>query len=191
VIERITQDNCVGPARYGHEFRYRLAAGFIERGDTVLDAACGTGYGYQVLRDLGSLGDYIGVDRLPKEEVEVPFSRTDLHRTIAILVGMGVEYLDEDLTTWFPSWDFDVFLGFETIEHLLNYRNYIDIAHQAGKWVILSTPVVPTLHLNPHHVHDFASGDLQKLFEDEEWEHYQTVQQPSELSEITILRRRT
>ena len=177
MIERITQDNCVGPARYGHEFRYRLAAGFIERGDTVLDAACGTGYGYQVLRDLGSLSlvDYIGVDRLPKEEVEIPFSR----------------YLDEDLTTWFPSWDFDVFLGFETIEHLPNYRNYIDIAHQAGKWVILSTPVVPTLHLNPHHVHDFASGDLQKLFEDEEWEHYQTVQQPSELSEITILRRRT
>ena len=179
MIERITQDNCVGSGRYGHEFRYRLAAGFIERGDTVLDAACGTGYGYKILNNAGNMGYYVGVDRFLWEETEIPPHLT------------RITYINSDLETWFPSWDFDVFLGFETIEHLSNYRNYIDITHQAGKWVILSTPVVPTLHLNPHHVHDFASGDLQKLFEDEEWEHYQTVQQPSELSEITILRRRT
>lgn len=174
-MERITRANCVGPARYGHEFRYRLAAGFVRPGDWVLDAACGTGYGYWLLHEChgGGFGEYIGVDKSFPDGLEMKNLQTG------------------DLESWVPPWDFDVFLGFETIEHLANYDHYVRLAQDARKWILVSTPVVATLHLNPWHVHDFEPGQLREIFENEEWEHYQTVQQPSELSEIVVLRRRT
>jgi trans-aconitate methyltransferase len=174
-MERITATDPVGPARYGHEFRYHLAAGFIAPTDSVLDAACGTGYGFKILKRHGMGNAYVGVDRIDLAETEL----ADLF------------YVKADLKTWFPAWGSDVFLGFETIEHLSDYSNYIDVAHQVNKWIILSTPVVPTVHVNPSHVHDFIPGQLREMFQNEDWEHYQTVQQPSELSEIVILRRRT
>lgn len=185
MYERITATDPSGPARYGHDFRYRLASGFIRSGDTVLDAACGTGYGPIVMGTFGY--DYLGVDQvrpsdLPTEE----WAGRD---------GV-IDWRIEDLTV--PSnylFDFaaeraDVFIGFETIEHLANCSNYIELAKSVKRWVIMSAPVVPTKHINPWHLHDFVPGQLQAMLEDEEWEHYQTVQQPSEVSEIVVMRRR-
>jgi SAM-dependent methyltransferase len=181
-MERITQDNCVGPARYGHEFRYRLAAGFMNHDVRVLDAACGTGYGYEILYNICGCEDfwYLGVDKSYPDNQELNSNSVKIY------------FAEADLSTpWLPNWSFDIFLGFETIEHLASHDNYVNIAHQAGKWILVSAPVVPTRHLNPHHVHDFIPGQLREMFQNEDWEHYQTVQQPSELSEIVILRRRT
>lgn len=183
MYERITATDPSGPARYGHDFRYHLAAGFIKTGYTVLDAACGTGYGPLVMGNFGYA--YLGVDRV---------TPTDLPTW-----GEYPNYIDwriEDLIA--PShWicDFaanrtDVFIGFETIEHLANYSNYIELAKSVEHWIIMSAPVVPTKHINPWHLHDFVPGQLQLLLEDENWEHYQTVQQPSEVSEIVVMRRR-
>lgn len=184
MYERITATDPSGPARYGHDFRYHLAAGFIKTGYTVLDAACGTGYGPLVMGNFGYYY-YLGVDQvkpvdLPEwEECTSPF-----------------DWKLEDLTT--PSdWLFEfaaeraeVFIGFETIEHLADYSNYIELAKSVNCWIVMSVPVVPTKHMNPWHLHDFVPGQLQLLLEDESWEHYQTVQQPSEYSEIVIMKRR-
>ncbi len=181
-MERITRANCVGPARYGHEFRYRLAAGFVEDGDTVLDAACGTGYGAALL----GLADmnYLGADSRVPPEGEFPYwpARDNFFQVDLQIWTPGMDF--------FPEEGFDVFLGFETIEHLANYDNYVQLAQGAREWILVSAPVVPTVSQNPHHVHDFEPGQLREIFENEEWEHYQTVQQPSELSEIVVLRRR-
>lgn len=176
MYERITASDPVGPARYGHDFRYRLAAGFISRNDCVVDAACGSGYGLSLL-DMPDV-DYYGADYW----MPIDFS----------VEGDGV-WLDVDLESWepSPSFLFDVFLGFETIEHLHDYTAYLALAKNARKWIIMSVPVVPTVGVNPYHHHDFVPGQLQALLEDENWEHYQTVQQPSEFSEIVVMRRRT
>lgn len=145
----------------GHLFRYMLASGFTVPGDVVVDAACGTGYGKALLRE-GV--EYIGIDN-------------------DATVGPSIQ---ADLCEWQPDFDFDVFLGFETIEHLIDYHAYVAAAKRARKWIVVSTPVVPTTHLNEHHLHNFAVGELASLFVDGEWSYFQGLLQPSELSEICI-----
>lgn len=189
MYERITATDPSGSARYGHDFRYHLAAGFIKTGYTVLDAACGTGYGPLVMGLFGY--DYLGVDQV--RPVDLPSNE---EWTEAGRYGTSVDWRIEDLCV--PSnylFDFaaeqaDVFIGFETIEHLADYSNYISLAKSVNRWIIMSAPVVPTKHMNPWHLHDFVPDQLQAMLEDEDWEHYQTVQQPSEVSEIVVMRRR-
>jgi SAM-dependent methyltransferase len=171
-VERITNP-FVGPDTYGHEFRYHLAKGFLRRGgtDVVLDAACGIGYGYDIMQPGPAF--YLGVDR------EQP---TACHGRTRVV----------DLQTWEPSlsFAFDMAVGFETIEHLADFSHYVEVLKQARRWILVSAPVIPTVGTNPYHLHDFAPGDLARIFEDEDWETYQVVQQPTELAEIAVFRRR-
>lgn len=169
MIERLVCGD--GMPREGHEFRYRLAAGFCE--GVVVDAACGTGYG----SDLLGAHSYVGVD-VGLDHLEVP--ENDWR-----------SFLEADLCSWEPDFGFDTFISFETIEHLADYTALIAAAKQAARWVVLSVPVVPTKHLNPFHLHDFKPGDLERLVVDDNWRHYQTVPQPSEMSEIAVFERRT
>src|SRR6185295_18778582 len=90
---------------------------------------------------------------------------------------------------WEPDFEFDVFVGFETIEHLPSYEAYVRASKRARRWISISTPVVPTTHLNPWHVHNFAPGELTSLFVDHEWSFFQSVLQPAELSEIYVFAR--
>lgn len=173
--ERMGPNEMHGSSLYGHLTRYRLAAGWLEPDDTVLDAACGTGYGSDVLLQRGDV-DYYGVDRNLDE----------------LIVGArhNRRFLRADLTTWQPDFRFDVFVGFETVEHLPDYRNYLHIAKQANRLMLLSVPVIPTVHMNPWHVHDFEPGELVGIVEDEHWQCIQSLGQPSEFSEIYIFTRR-
>lgn len=149
--------------RLGHEFRYRLAAGFCE--GTVLDAACGTGYGKRFL----TYDRYLGVDRAAP--FRAGFERADLH-------------------SWQPDFGFDTALSFETLEHLEDYSHFVSILKLARRFILASVPVVPTMDENPWHLHNFVPGDLERIFNDDVWEPYQVVLQPSEVSEIAVFRRR-
>lgn len=130
-----------GPVRDGHELRYRFAAGFVESGDRVVDAGCGTGYGKRILcrEDNG----YLGVDRNPPD---VTVHRADFE------TGEGLEV--------FAVWLFDVFVGLEIIEHLSDegVERFLAIARQARRWIVLSTPIVP--NANPFHKQQFTAGEL-------------------------------
>lgn len=134
--ERITDEH-QGEVRDLHEERYRIASWFTQPTDTVLDAACGTGYSRDILH-----GHWIGVD---KED----------------LCGNIVA----DLNTWQPTFHFDVFAGFETIEHLENPANYVEIAKRA-RIICLSTPIIPTKDRNPYHLQDFTRQEIEAMFED-------------------------
>jgi SAM-dependent methyltransferase len=173
IPERLA-DDMTGPERDGHEFRYFLARAFIRRADTVLDAACGTGYGSQILAPHGSGVRYLGVD------IEPVHAHT----------CMAHRFVEADLTTWDPSDPFDVGVSFETLEHVPDYHPLIATLKHSRKWIIASVPVVPTVGVNPFHCHDFVPGELAELFVDDDWELYQTLQQPSEVSEISVFRRR-
>jgi len=167
-VERI--DNPFqGSGTYGHEFRYHLAKGFVRhRLDVVLDAACGSGYGYMIMRP----HEYIGVDRVYP---------TFCPASCAIKA---------DLQTWEPERPFDVAIGFETLEHLGYFDHYVEVLKSAFCWILVSVPIVPTVGTNEFHVHDFKQGDLQLLFEDKDWETYQVLYQPAENSEIAVFKRR-
>jgi hypothetical protein len=171
--ERITPETD-GSSRDGHEFRYHLAAGFLSPGDVVVDAACGGGYGAEILQ-AGYGVTYFGVDR-------------DLSGLWVSPLASRV-FMQEDLTRWAPDFSYDVWVGFETIEHLDNYAHYLHMAKQARKWICVSVPVIPTVGINPWHKHDFRSSELPSLIEDEDWRLFQGLGQPSEFSEIYVFKR--
>lgn len=173
-MERIS---CTTPLneRYGHEFRYHVAAGFIQHGDVILDAACGIGYGAEILTARGGVM-YVGVD---KDITEVYLPTCE-----------NLNFIQIDLMYYYPSFKYDIFVGFETIEHLADYTHYIEIAKKARRLMFLSVPVIPTKHKNPYHLHDFEPGSLPGLIEDENWYLFQGVGQPSEFSEIYVFKRR-
>lgn len=162
--------------RRGHEIRYRMARGFIEPGDTVVDAACGAGYGADILTN-GLDIEYIGYDAFMPSKLK---NQSRDNR----------KFIKQDLCEFEIAIDPDVFVGFETIEHLTDYTTYVKSAKKSRKWIIVSAPIIPTKHINPYHLHDFQYGDLVRLFADHEWEEYQTIQQPTEFSEISIFRRK-
>lgn len=172
-MERI--DRNVTEGREGHEFRYRLAAGFAGRGSTVLDAACGTGYGSEMIAAVA--------DRVIGVDVSVG--------VVEAATRSNLFFYEIDLSEpWTPWFDYDVFVSFETIEHLTDSDSLVERAKQAGRWIIMSCPIVPTKHVNRFHVRDLVAGEMAGLIVDDVWRHYQTVQQPSESSEICVFERR-
>jgi hypothetical protein len=133
-----------------HRYRYSVAARFVRPGDVVLDAACGIGYG----RDALPKGvAWVGVDRRPPEG------------------GREV-----DLCTWVADLDYDVFVGLETIEHLDDLTVYVENAKRAKRAIVISTPIIPTVHFNEFHRRDFTRESLEALFVDDVWRvaHYET-----------------
>jgi len=142
--ERITSDKEFDDVRPSHELRYRIASGFVESQDRVLDAGCGEGYGSKFFNDCYK---YVGIDINP---VHCSINKFDLE----------TDSYKENL---------DVFIGFEIIEHLKDVSNFVKIAKQAEKWIIVSTPIIPTKHRNEYHLQDFTPKQIIDLFEDENW----------------------
>jgi hypothetical protein len=174
VVERVTPE-MFGRPTAGHEARYALAAGFLRPEDVVVDAACGIGYGALVL-DAHDDVTYYGVDR----DTSVVAVREHPQRT----------FIQADLDTWEPPFEFDVAVGFETLEHLENYRTYLGWARRARRFLILSVPIVPSKHANPFHVHDFERDDvIQLVTADDSWRLFQYFDQPWEHSCVYVFAR--
>lgn len=175
MTERMTKELIESPAGFGHLFRYRTAMGFVNEGDSVLDAACGIGYAVELLP---SNSKYTGIDLFHNHDMPV-------------IDNSNLQFIKADLGTWEMQVPFDVGISFETIEHVSDYDNLITQLKKAIKWIIVSVPTIPSKHFNPYHLHDFKSGDLLGLFEDDKWQHFQTVAQPSEFSEIAVFKNRS
>lgn len=159
----------------GHEARYALAAGFLRPGDIVVDAACGIGYGALLLDAHGDV-TYYGVDR----DTSVVAVKEHSRRT----------FIQADLQEWQPDFDFDVVVGFETIEHLEDYGMYLDWARRVKRFVIVSVPIVPTKDDNVFHFHDFKRDDIVQLVRaDGVWRLFQFFDQPWENSCVYVFAR--
>ena len=147
--ERITGEPGIGESMLIHEYRYRLAGKYTLDSDVVLDSASGTGFGEAFLK-----GKYIGVDRFDSGNNIV----ADLHY-------------------WIPDFEYDVFISFETIEHLVTYQQLVDNAKKAKRIIAVSAPITPTVikdrYGNPdirhYHVHDFTFEQLKNIFQDDTW----------------------
>ena len=169
-LERITGDrDADGPQWNLHVCRYRFAGGFTDDDDTVVDAACGTGYGSEYLR-----GAYVGVDQVRSDRPLRPGAR----RVVA------------DLHRWEPDFDYDVWIGLETIEHLPVIDHYIEMAKRAKRWIIVSTPIIPTTHFNHYHVRDFTEPEVVDLFADEHWTLFDVLHQQAAIYGLFAFERR-
>jgi 2-polyprenyl-3-methyl-5-hydroxy-6-metoxy-1,4-benzoquinol methylase len=152
----------------GHVYRYRLAAEWLNEGEKVLDAACGIGYGAQVIAETKRV-DYFGIDKFTPSVTFAPY-------------GNFMDGINLDL--WEPNTDWDVSVSFETLEHVEHPKRLADNLKKASRLVILSTPTRPSKHLNPYHLHDFTVDEVLAMFDDCELLHIED--QPEEWSHIFV-----
>lgn len=152
----------------GHCDRYRWAADKVMPGEVVNDVACGVGYGSEFLGH----AVYRGYDRpgVPDQSFSGEFFGSDL-----------------DDPQWRPE-QAEVSICFETLEHVADPAHLARVLMQTtNRAILVSVPVVPTSHMNGHHLHDFTRDDVPGLFPDfvvtEEWP------QPDELSHVWMFGR--
>ena len=115
VIERFSKGAWAAPwARHGHTARYEWASSFT-KGATVVDAACGTGYGSKCMLDNGAERVH-GFD-ISEEAVR---EARESHP------GERLSFEVADVTRLPLPDDFcDVFVSMETIEHLADERPFL------------------------------------------------------------------
>ncbi|MAZ67392.1 hypothetical protein CL652_01325 [bacterium] len=122
-----------------HKNRYLFASKYLKKGDSVLDFACGSGYGSLILAESGSSVTVVGYDI---DEKAIEFGRTQYQRE------------NMELTTDSPRKNFDVVIAFEYLEHVDDIQGaYDDLTRRAGRLVIASVPYHEKEGNNPHHKH--------------------------------------
>lgn len=148
------------PRADAHIIRYVLAADWIRPGDTVLDCACGLGYGTYTLSACSRGSQFIGIDI---DDNSINYAR-DLfgHDTHIRYESASASNLD-----FIPDNSVDIVISFETIEHLKDYHPFMNetarILKPDGRFIAS----VPNLWINdvgedpnPYHHHVF---DYEKL----------------------------
>ncbi len=138
-----------------HVTRY-LAVKPIVNSKTVLDIASGSGYGTKILAESAKF--VYGID---VNEVAVNYSRKNYaSKNTKYLVGNAETIPLEDNTV-------DVVVTFETIEHIKNYRKFLDEISRVLKpdgLLIISTPNdVEFAEGNHFHLHEFKYDELVAL----------------------------
>jgi SAM-dependent methyltransferase len=138
-----------------HLARYAWACGFVE-GRTVLDIACGVGYGCEMMRAAGA-SEVIGVD-VDLETVERASANA----------GPGLSFARADASRLpFADGRFDVATCFEMIEHVQNQSSVLAEARRVLRQdgvLLVSTPNRENHPQgNPHHVRELDAVEFEGL----------------------------
>lgn len=142
----------------GHLERYFFASRTAE--GTVLDAACGCGYGSKIMQDAGSF--VTGID-LEKEAIDY-----------ARKFYPGPEYFLADVTKYSGKYDWVV--SFETIEHLKDPLSALKQFRKSRR-LIVSTPNEEKYPFDPRkfvgdkfpHIRHFSPDELDGLLKEAGW----------------------
>lgn len=145
----------------GHIIRYVLATEFVQSGDTVLDCACGYGYGTYILSQLTNSKICFGVD-ITDEAIDYA-NESFCSNNLQFKKG------DAQQLNSFINNSIDFITSFETLEHIPDPEKFLMEAHRIlkpGGRIIVS---VPYKWLNekgedpsPYHLHTY---DWEKLKE--------------------------
>jgi 2-polyprenyl-3-methyl-5-hydroxy-6-metoxy-1,4-benzoquinol methylase len=140
-----------------HMARYRFAVERV-RGKTVLDVACGTGYGLAALQAMAKW--VVGVDLDPSA---VQCARLELHP------GGGEVILADATRIPFEDGHFDAVTSFETLEHLPKRTEFLSeisrVLAPSGE-LLISTPnarytrPIDGRPRNPYHLHEYEPDEL-------------------------------
>jgi 2-polyprenyl-3-methyl-5-hydroxy-6-metoxy-1,4-benzoquinol methylase len=156
-----------------HHYRYQYALQYIQKGDRVLDAACGCGYGVHYMASRSEASLVTGVDR----------SQHALDWANRYFAHPNAVYLKIDMSKPFvkklPSLPYHVVTCFETVEHFQDDRALLRQLHQVlvpGGLLLVSVPneeVIPHLdnpfypnRVNPFHYRHYRPAELEKLLAD-------------------------
>ena len=156
--ERFTPEG-VREIWYEHMHRYAFAGQFV-RGKSVLDAACGEGYGSELLARVAH--DVIGVD----------LSATAIEHARQRYSSGNIEFQQADCCRLpFEDDRFDCIVSFETIEHLEDQQKMLaefERVLRPGGFLLISSPDKAVYSdarnfNNPHHVRELYMGEFRDL----------------------------
>lgn len=149
-----------------HLARYAFARRYVES-KRVLDAGCGTGYGSAEL--LLCAAQVVGID-VAADAIEYARASYPL---------ANLRFVEASCTSIpFPAESFDVLVGFEVIEHLADYRGFLDecarVLTREGLFIVSSpnkryyAQTRAESGPNPFHEHEFEAaefvGELERVF---------------------------
>lgn len=145
-----------------HRHRYKIAADYV-KGKYVLDAACGSGYGTEILAEVAQA--VIGID-YSAEVIE--YCRSKNEKENATFIQMSVIKLS------FPDNYFDVVVSFETLEHLslhqqpLFMKEVKRVLKQDGLFIVSSPDKVVWEYWanegpNKFHLGEICRDDFERL----------------------------
>ncbi|TMI73064.1 MAG: class I SAM-dependent methyltransferase [Bacteroidetes bacterium] len=146
-----------------HIHRYNEALQHINPSDIVLDIACGTGFGTDIIAGK-TKGKVVGGDISADAIAECKNNWNQPNLDFKVLDGTQLA---------FPDHYFDKIVSFETIEHTGQYRQMVaEFARvlKPGGMLILSTPNREVMSpdgniLNPYHIQEFTYDELKQLLE--------------------------
>lgn len=137
-----------------HIARYALAANYVRPGDTVLDCACGLGYGTAVMAALSRGAAFMGVDC---DADTVEYARANY-----AVPGVSFHRGDAAALDGIPDASVDLVVSMETIEHVEDWKAAVTAFRRVLKpdgRLIASVPDVWADETgsdpNPYHYHVF------------------------------------
>lgn len=143
-----------------HLMRYFTASSFIRPGDTVLDCACGSGYGSHMLYSNSRARRVVGIDC---DSYAVDYAASNYADPGVIDFVMA----DAQNLSDFADNSFDFIACFETIEHVPApekcLRELFRVLRPSGR-IMISAPDIwvdeSGKALNPHHLHVYTWDKL-------------------------------
>lgn len=155
-LERATLDLLSEDDKAWVCFRYNLASEFVKSTDTVLDAACGSGFGSEILAKKAK--NVFGVD-ISKEALDYAKLEHDSN---------NIKFIKSDVKKMpFDDNFFDISVGIETLEHLKDYEKYLSELKRVTKnngVVMISTPRKKSeIPLTPFHEKEFTFDEFRAL----------------------------
>jgi ubiquinone/menaquinone biosynthesis C-methylase UbiE len=144
-----------------HVHRYNEALRFVNGADIILDIACGTGFGSDILAQ-HTKGLVIGGDIADDAIRECAASWKRDNLKFEVLDGTKLPYHENY---------FDKIVSFETIEHTTKYKEMLQEfcrVLKPGGIAFISTPNFPINSptgkvLNPYHTQEFTYGELKSI----------------------------
>jgi SAM-dependent methyltransferase len=164
-VERLSTIVWAPPwVRHQHVARYEWAAG-LAAGQTVVDAACGTGYGARALL-AGGAARVDGFDLSPEAIAEARrlHGACGARFEVADVAGLPV-----------PDGAYDLYLSFETIEHVEGpgalVREAVRVLKPGGTFICstpnrtVTNPGLPSTgrSYNPFHLREYTRPELEAL----------------------------
>lgn len=155
-----------------HLGRYAWANEMV-KGHIVANAACSNNYGAEILGH-GSKRFVVGFDRNPK----CLKAARDAGRHLVVERDIQDETFH----------GFTSLVCLETFEHLERPWDFLKGISQTVREIVLSTPIIPTKHLNEWHLHDFTKEEVLNGLMAHGWEirHYATQEEGGVTTYILI-----
>ena len=146
--------------------RYIFALKYVHN-KTVLDCACGVGWGSFLMANAGAKGVY-GID----------ISESAIRSSRKYFNHENITYKKCDPYDLSQDYKFDLITSFETIEHVENPLRFLKSLRQLSQKntiLLLSTPNAYCFKYkdhkpyNPYHLNEFSKDELDKMFFESDW----------------------